>query len=308
MLKTKKILSVLLSLLMAFGTFSVAAFAESNTISAISIDVDIEAGMTPNDIAEYVTINSDGIEFDDDDGNTPVSVYFSDSDDVFDQDTAFENDIKYDIYFYFKLAEGYALDDTIKYVTVNGKKTDDFYIYASEDFNEINIYLDDFVINAEPYTGAMIEKAEITVDTNIAGTYINDYESYIDILTKELQFEDNYGDLAVYVYDENGDRVVKQFKSGETYTLYVYLAPKDGKVLADYVEGYINGEEISVYTNYWYPGEDYGDIKVDYVEFNFELTVDGEKQFTIFERIINFFRNLFDKFLDFFRIHPMPVK
>lgn len=308
MLKTKKILSVLFSLVMMFCTFSVAAFAESNTVSAISIDVDIEAGMTPNDIAEYVTINSEGLEFDDDDSNTPVSVYFSDSGDWLSQEVAFENDIAYDIYFYFKVSEGYEFDDSIKYVTINGKKTDNFYFYDSEDFRVITIYLYAFIINAEPYTDAMIEKAEITVDTNIAGTYINDYESYIDILTKELQFEDNYGDLAVYVYDENGDRVVKQFKSGETYTLYVYLAPKDGKVLADYVEGYINGEEISVYTNYWYPGEDYGDIKVDYVEFNFELTVDGEKQFTIFERIINFFRNLFDKFLDFFRIHPMPVK
>ncbi len=308
MLKTKKILSVLLSLLMVFGTFSVAAFAESNTVSAISIDVDIEAGMTPNDIAEFVTINSEGLELDDDDGNTPVYVYFSDSDDVLDQDAAFENDIKYDIYFYFKLAEGYALDDTIKYVTVNGKKTDDFYIYASEYFNEINIYLDDFVINAEPYTGDMIEKAEITVDTNIAGTYVNDYESYIHILTKELQFEDNYDDLAVFVYDENGDRVVKQFKSGETYTLYVYLAPKDGKVLAGYVEGYLNGEEVSATTDYWYPDSAGGDVKVDYIEFCFEITVEGEKQISIFERIINFFRNLFDMFLDFFRIRPMPGK
>ena len=305
MLKTKKILSVLLSLLMAFGAFSVAAFA-AISISDVSIEVNIEEGMTPDDIEEFISL-PDGLELDCDDGNIPIYVYDSETGAPLDEGFAFENDVAYDIDIYLKPSEGYSIDDTIKYITVNGQKTDDFYAFAGED-GFVDIYLDDFVINAEPYTGAMIEKAEITVDTNIAGTYINDYESYIHILTKDLQFEDNYEDPAVFVYDEDGEQVFKQFKPGETYYLYVYLAPKDGKVLADYVEGYINGEEVSITTDYWYPDSAGGNVKVDYIEFYFEITVEGEKQISIFERIINFFRNLFDKFLDFFRIHPMPVK
>ena len=132
MLKTKKVLCVLLSLIMAFGTFSVAAFAATDTISGISMNIDFEAGMTINDVKEIVSI-TEGLEFNSSENSEPVYVYCYETDEPFDYDDVFENDVHYDIYFYFQLSEGYTIDDTIKYVTVNGKKTDDFYIYVSED-------------------------------------------------------------------------------------------------------------------------------------------------------------------------------
>ena len=305
MLKIKKVLSVLLSLLMIFGSFSVAAFA-ATSISDVSIEVNIEEGMTPDDIEEFISL-PDGLELDCDDGNIPIYVYDSETGAPLDEGSAFENNVAYDIDIYLKPSEGYSIDDTIKYVTVNGQKTDDFYAFAGED-GFVDIYLDDFVINAEPYTGTPIEKAEIKIDTDIAGLYVNDYEFYIHILTQALQFEDNYEDPAVFVYDENGDQVYHQFKSGETYSFFVYLAPNEGRRLSGYVEGYVNGEEVSTYTSYWYPDSENGEVKVDYVELNFEITVEGEKQLTIFERIINFFRNLFDKIISLFSFQPSPVK
>lgn len=308
MLKIKKVLSVLLSLLMAFGAFSVAAFAENTALTDISFDFEIAAGMTIDDVVETITINTIGLELDDDNDESPVFVYWASNGESLSPDTAFEDDVLYDVYFYLKPSEGYEFDESIKYVTVNGKKTDNFYLNISDDLNYIGIYFYEFSTNAESVKGQIVEKAEIAIDANIAGTYVNSWDSYVDILTKSLKFEDDYGDPAVFVYDENGDQFLHQFESGETYTFYVYLAPKNGYALADYVEGYLNGEEVSTHTDYWYPGEDYGDVKVDYVEFCFELTVDGEKQLSIFERIINFFRNLFDKLLSIFSFQPAPVK
>ncbi len=306
MLKTKKFLSVLLSLLMLFGTFSISAFAESTALTDISIDFEITAGMTIDDVIESLTIKTTGLEFDDD--GVPAAAYFSNNGDPLDSDAAFEDDVIYDVYFYFKPSEGYEFDESIKYVTVNGNKTDNFYFNVNDDFNYIGICFYELATNAEPVTGKIIKKAEIKIDANIAGIYVDDYEKYIKIITRGLQFEDDYGDPAIYVYDKDGNQVLDQFESGETYSLYVYLAPKKCYVLADYVEGYLNGEEVSTHTDFWHPGGDYGDVKVDYVEFHFELNVGGEKQLTIFERILNFFRNLFEKILSFFSFQPVPVK
>ena len=311
MLKSKKIMSVLLSLIMAFGVFSIAAFAESTLISEITVDIDIEAGMTLADIGEFVIIKSDGLELDDDDGSAAMYVYHSQDGADFTDEDVFENDVAYNITLFLKPSAGYEFDDSIKYVTVNGRKTDKFTIDSYEGHNSVIIYtgisLENFIINEEPYTKSYIEKAEIEFNTDIKGVSVNDYESYITILTENLEFEDNYGDLAVYVYDSKGNEVTNTFKSGETYTVYVYLTANNGYKLSGYVEGSVNGEEVGTYVSAWWPDEEYGVGFVEYVELEYTFTVDGEKEFNIFESIINFFRNLFEKFLDIFRIHPMPI-
>ena len=146
-----------------------------------------------------------------------------------------------------------------------------------------------------------ISKADINVRTDIAGMSVNEYEDYIEILTEGLQFEDNCGDPAVYVKDSNEDFFEGEFVSGETYTFYVYLAPESGYKLANTVDGTVNGEETESVVGFWMPGGEYGDIKVDFVYLNFEITVTDPCDHIchqggflgFFWNIINFFNKLF---------------
>lgn len=119
----------------------------------------------------------------------------------------------------------------------------------------------------------LISEAAINVRSDIAGMSVNDYEDYIEILTEGLDFEDNYGDPAVYVYDSEDNEIYDGFVSGETYRIYLYLTPESGYKFANNVDGTINGEETETDVRYWEPGEEYGNVRVDFVELVFEITV-----------------------------------
>ena len=146
-----------------------------------------------------------------------------------------------------------------------------------------------------------ILEADINVRTDIAGLNVYDYEDYIEILTEGLQFEDDYGDPAVYVEDSDGEYFEGEFVSGETYTIYVYLSAESGYKLANTVDGTVNGEEVLTEVDGWVPGGIYGDVSVKYVEFEFEITVtdpcnhvchrDGFMGFLW--SIVNFFNRIF---------------
>ncbi len=146
-----------------------------------------------------------------------------------------------------------------------------------------------------------ISKADISVRRDIAGLNVYDYEDYIEILTEGLQFEDDYGDPAVYVEDSDGEYFDGEFVSGETYTIFVYLSAESGYKLANTVDGTVNGEEVLTEVDGWVPGGIYGDVGVKYVEFEFEITVtdpcthvchrDGFMGFLW--SIVNFFNRIF---------------
>ena len=152
------------------------------------------------------------------------------------------------------------------------------------------------VANATSDADNVINTAEIIIDTDIGSVDAGDYESYIEILTEGLEFEDNYNDPAVFVYDSEGNDFCGEFKVGETYCLSVYLSPETEYCLAKDVAGYVNGEEVDTRVSYWIPGEEYGFVRVDYVLLQYELTVTEEAEVEepgFFARIIEFFRNLF---------------
>ena len=79
--------------------------------------------------------------------------------------------------------------------------------------------------------------------------------------------------MAVYVYDSDDNDVYGEFVSGETYRVYLYLTPESGYKFANTVDGTVNGEEVETDVRYWEPGGEYGDVKVDFVELIFEITV-----------------------------------
>lgn len=139
--------------------------------------------------------------------------------------------------------------------------------------DEVEMSESDIIADKEKIT-----KADINIRTDIAGMDVNDYEDYIEILTEGLQFEDNYGDPGVFVYDiTSGDEEeAYSFENGRTYKIYVYLAPESGYKFANTVDGTVNGEETVTDIDYWEPGGEYGDIRVDYVELIVEITVNGE--------------------------------
>lgn len=151
-----------------------------------------------------------------------------------------------------------------------------------------------------------ISKADINIRKDIAGMSVNDYEDYIEILTEGLQFEDNYGDPGVYVEDSNEDFFEGEFVSGETYTFFVYLAPESGYKLANTVDGTVNGEETETDVSYWMPGDEYGDIKVDFVYLNFEITVtDPCDHFCHQGGLLGFFWNIINFFNKLFGLNPI---
>ncbi len=297
MLKTKKILSVLLALVMMLGLFSVVASAAVVVNEAeISIDTDI-AGVDAEDYESYIDIYTDGLEFEDNYGDPAVFVedYYG--------DLYYGNFVEGETYYisvYLSAEPGYVLGD-IDTAVVNGLEFDAYVDYWNP-YDYLDVwYVEthfEITVGEELGYGTMseeIDTAEIDIYSDIAGLSAGDYYSYIDIYTDGLMFEDNYGDPAVYVYDSNGDDFEGEFEAGETYYFYVYLAPMDGYYLADEVTGYVNGEEVNTRVDYWMPGGDYGDLQVDFVELEYSVTVTGEpaEELGFFARILAFFRILF---------------
>lgn len=115
----------------------------------------------------------------------------------------------------------------------------------------------------------VIYEASITMDSDIAGFSVSDYEEYITINTHGLEFEDNYDDPAVYVYDSNGESFDGEFADGETYSFLVYMNALEGYELNDEINAWLNGESVNCSVDFWSPDG----VDVYYVEIEFEVTV-----------------------------------
>lgn len=132
-------------------------------------------------------------------------------------------------------------------------------------------YSEFFEINASTPVSKMIKNADIKIRDSVTGIDVNDYGHYIEILTDHLQFEDNYGDPAVYVYDENGERYFGNFEGGKTYQITVFLSPDPGYKLSNSIVGTVNDIEVGCFIDSWEPEGQQGKV-VDFVGIEFELT------------------------------------
>ena len=303
MLKLKKIIAIALSLVMAFCVFSVAANAANTSVALAEVAFDLDlAGVDADDYHEYVTVLTDGLDFEENYGDPGVFV-----DDVYGNSFhgVFEDGETYFFYIYLTPETGYEFADIVE-GKINGNDIDtyiDGWYPDSDTYGDVYVpyvklyYVVTVSYDAGDSEGEVIETAEISIDTDLAGYYVEDYEYYINILSENLDFEDNYDDPAVFVYDAYGTEYYGAFESGETYTVMVFLTPEYGYELADEVSGYVNGEEVNTYVGSWYPGVQYGDPEVDFVGLEFDVTVDGEKSFSFFDLIIEFFMDLYVKFL-----------
>lgn len=286
MLKTKKILSVVLSFILIFGVLSTAASAAGTVINAAKINVDTNiAGVDADDYESYISILTTGLTFDDAD-DVAVFVYEK-------VDGSFEAfygnfvaDKTYSFGVYMRTEAGYTLaDETRGYI--NGKEC---IISANSEYGIViynfEVTVGKSVTFPEPdYEG--INKVEVTVDTDIAGMSASNYEEYISINTKGLAFGN-----AVYVADSNGNKFNGNFKAGETYYLQVILIPEKGYDLATKVDCIVNGEKVNCFVEESWSTDSF---EFEHVIFDFEITVDAEEELSFFARIIKFFRDLFAK-------------
>lgn len=289
-IKMKKILSVLLTVVMLFGVFAIVACAESTTIDVVELDFDIDiAGVNVYDYEDYIDILTEGLEFEDNYEDPGVFVYDADYESFYDDYVEGET---YYMDIYLTPEEGYELGD-IDTAYVNGYMHRAFVSSYYPYDDELEVYYVcisiEFIVGEELVDNCRIDYVDVAIDTDIAGFNASDYEEFVYIFTDGLEFEDNYGDPGVYVFDSNGEQFEGEFVAGETYCFYVYLSPLEGYSFADEIYGCVNGEDVETYISYWEPGEEYGDITVDFVALEYELTVTESvevEELSILEQIL----------------------
>lgn len=303
MLKIKKILAFALSLIMAFGVFTLSASAADTVIDTAEISFDtnvagVDVDDFKSDYESYIEILTEGLDFDDKYDGIGVAVLDSLAEGF---GGYFEDGETYTVFVYLVATDGYELADEVDGI-VNGKAAkcdrahwepnDDVVVeYATIKFN--------FTVGKE-FGFGKVNSVDITIGTDIAGIYVNDYLTYIKLNSFGVAYENNnYADKVV-VYDEHGERYYGNFESGETYYLNIFLVANEPNVLSYNMTATVNGETAESYVSNWYFAEGDGEVMVDYICIGYELTVDGEKELTFFEKIIEFFRNLFESILDFF--------
>lgn len=291
MLKTKKILSVLLSLIMIFSVFSIAASAATE-IKSINIQVEKNiAGMDADDFEEYFSVLTSGVDYDYYEGSPLFYVWEKVDGEFEDFHGKFVAGKTYSFSVYLEEKTGYNITDDTR-VYINGVEC-----VASAAGEGIIVF--PFRINvgksvdfdSPVYDG--ISKAEVDFSTDIAGMKASDYKKYISILTEGLEFDESHGASAVYVTDSYGDEFTGKFVAGETYSVQVYMAPSDGYRLNTKVDCYVNGENVHSFSESIKP--DGYDERIEYVAFDYDFTVE-EKAPSFFELIIQFFLSLFSIF------------
>lgn len=312
----KKIVSVIMSLVLALSVFGISAYAGvetatdapvSSEISEINLSADFDIGGTDViDVEEYLTIETDGVEF----VKTGIAAMANKLYSQTFEETFFEGEV-YAIGIYLDLEEGYTFED-VENVTayVNGTKVYcEAYTYYSE------------TKNAEVYTCSIIMAAaigpegrivegknenlirEIDLDVApVAGMTAGEWENYVTINTENVSFNDGEGFKGAFVYKASDLIPLPEnyvFEAGEEYIVEVQLVADDGYCFPYLgLDGVtVNGEETEgIIVSYTLDGTTYTDVAV---AITTEVP-EGENEF--FDYVINFFAEIKAKFEFYFLI------
>ncbi len=267
--------------------YAVYATVETdNCVKEIDITVDTVAGYMIDDYYRYVKINSMGIQFEEslDDG---VNVTDSLGGDPFDY---FVEDEEYVLEICLTPAYGceFLKDDEgnirLESVTVNGEDIKyDAYIQDSRGYLEYVI----IKLNVIPAAETAITIIDITVDENLKGCDVEDYEEYITIETDGVSF-DTYDPYAVFAYDSFYNDVYT-YEGGENYWICMNFVAEDGYFFDPVgVVIRVNGEDYAYVDYDSYEPED--GITVEYVYAEYNTGYLGN----FFDRVIAWFRNIFE--------------
>jgi len=152
---------------------------KANILKDINIDISNDlADVYVEDWESYVTINTEGLEFDDDNGDPAVFAY-----DMFDfRVEQYLPGETYYLYIYFTPEEGYVFPEYYEFdsVTVNGidyREVNDFGIYTGEDGKDICFIGIEFVAEVEADYGF-----------NFFAMFINFFQSIIDWIMSIFTF------------------------------------------------------------------------------------------------------------------------
>lgn len=308
----KKFLSMLLSVVLVFGVCSISAFAVAETatdapatklVTSIDVSFDFDiGGKKVGDYEDYITINTAGVEFEDNYDGLGAFANFLDGGSA---EEYIEGEI-YGISVYLTPEDGYAFPLSGDFVvTVNGKEhacslfIGEQYDEELEEFVEVPT-CDFFIIAAIGPEGGFAEGRtsklikEISIDiAPVAGMSVADWEEYVKINTPNLEFDDENGYPGAFVYDENYTALPSNyiFVAGQEYYIEAQLAPASGYCFPfDGVEKVtVNGEATEDYYIDSYYNDNY--VVVDYASVAGYESASGEN--SPFDLISNYFTTFF---------------
>ncbi len=266
------------------------------SIFAVDLTLDIYGDMDAGSFYEYITINSNGIDFYY--GNYhPIKVFDAEGNDV----DYFASGNSYTVEIFLEPEEGcwFNKDDNgtfaMESITVNGEAAEHYIdSYTSNGYYE---YIK-IVAQVTAKTSNYIKDVSFDIDADLIGVDVNNWESFITIHTPGLIFEDYLDDPAVWAVNSNGD-FVDILEKGDIYTLYICFRADEGYFISQANETFdslkINGEEYGNYYFSDYIAEDGKYIYYVCVEKTVDLVGDG-----FFDRLIYSFKTMLNNLRMFF--------
>lgn len=268
------------------GYYAVYTTVEvDNIITEIDISVNPVSGYFIDDYYRYVQINTLGVVFEEtlDKGVNVTDALGGDPFNYF-----VEEEYVFEICLTPAPGCEFTKDDAgniqLENVTVNGEDVE----YTAHIENTRG-YIEYVIIelNITPVEETVIYVIELTIEDDLKGYAVEDYEDYITIETQGVSF-DIYDPYAVYAYNSYWEDVYS-FDGGDYYWLCLNFITEDGYFFdPDGVVITINGEEYDYVTYSTYESEE--GIYVEYVYTEYVTDYTGN----FFDRIIAWFRNMFE--------------
>lgn len=262
-----------------------------NKISEIDITVEPAVGYLIDDYYRYVKINSIGVEFEEklDNGVNVTDYYGGNPFNYFVEE-------EYIIEICLTPARNceFTKDDdgNIQFdnVKVNGEDVE----YTTHIENDRG-YIEYIIIKltVTPAEKAVINVIELTIEEDLKGYNVEDYNEYITIETQGVNF-DTYDMYAVCAYNSDYEDVYT-FEGGDYYWLVMNFITEDGYIFdPDGVVITINGVEYNYVSYYVYETED--GVTVEFVSTPYETDYAGN----FFDRVIFWFKHSFETIINFF--------
>lgn len=243
MKKTKRIIAVVISVLMLVGAIPLTAFA-ATTVTDVDLSLDVQPGTRMENYEEYITVNSQGVEFCDDFGTTVAISEIYEEEFYWPSTEYFNYGCDYEIKVLLSAKDGYTLpakEGQMNTVTVNGEEV--FFEIVTEenlDGGETTV----IVVYATVIMDKTISDVALTL-APVADYSIEDYYRYVSIDSLGVDFEETL-DSGVIVTDSLGNDPYYYFIADEEYTFEICLTPAWGCEFAKDEEGNISLGEVTV--------------------------------------------------------------
>ncbi len=261
-----------------------------NEINNIDITLNPAVGYIIDDYYRYVQINTLGVVFEEtlERGVIVTDAFGGDPFDYFVEE-------EYMLEICLTPAQGceFTKDDDgniqLKNVTVNGEAVE-YTAHIENDRGYIEYVI--IKLNVTPVEKTVITVIELTIEDDLKGYDVEDYNEYITIETQGVNF-DKYDMYAVYAYNSDYEEVYT-FDGGDYYWLVMNFITEDGYFFdPDGVIITINGVEYNYVGYNTYETED--GITIEYVSTPYETDFAGN----FFDRIIFWFKNSFETIIEF---------